>query len=154
MGNFVMIAQQPTPIMDWTSPTIFCKEDLKIVTHTDFFDISASQVVLDYFDNTTESDQLILSFDKQYPVDTLFHRRHFFKDGKIASTNDYKIFNAYSWDPKTRVASKRFSYPDQANRMIELEATVYDQAKNFSTCKVRIEVSYEASKNVEKIIND
>lgn len=154
IANFVTIAQQTALYKDKTSPTISCKEDLKIVTQTGFFEISASQVVLNYIDNKTEPDQLILSFDKQYPVDTLLHRRHLFIDGKLASTNDYKNFKAYSWDPNTKIVSKRFSHLDIGNGMIELDATVFDETKNFSICKVRIEVSHEASKEVEKVIND
>lgn len=131
-------------VVDCKNPTPYCLESTTI--SLDQVTGSALIWAVDYdhgsYDNCTDTESLIFTFNGAYPVDSLISIQHYFKEnGQTATDSEYYYGLAQLWLPDSRSSGMYFDcsdIPDGRSATLYLDMTVFDEARNSDYCTVEI----------------
>lgn len=128
-------------IKDCKKPTPYCLGEITTVIMPSSGNIAiwARDFDKGSFDNCTPQNQLIFTFNGEFPVPSKINEEHYFKgNGLLATAAEYNAGTAQIWIPATKTSGKLFACNNLG--INNLQMWVVDQAGNQEYCTVKINI--------------
>jgi hypothetical protein len=124
-------------VTDKKKPTPYCVHISSALMIDGTVEIWASDFDLGSFDNCTAQEDLLFTFNNEYPVLDRLHELHYFKgQGQAATLAEYRDGIAQQWRPEFNSSAKVFNCDDLP--FSDVVMTVWDEEFNFDFCVVRL----------------
>ena len=124
--------------VDKKAPTPYCVNlSSALMDITGKVEIWASDFNLGSFDNCTDAEDLLYTFNRSKPIASQINMEHFFKgDGLSATASEYNVGLAQRWLPSLNSSAMIFDCDDTP--FVNLEMTVHDEKGNYDYCDVQL----------------
>jgi hypothetical protein len=122
-------------VVDKKDPTPYCVSISSALMDNGQVELWARDFDLGSFDNCTDKEDLLFTFEGAHPVLTKLGQEHYFKgEGLNASASEYNAGNAQKWVPSTNSSAKVFNCEDLPS--VEVNMSVWDEKLNTDFCAV------------------
>lgn len=124
-------------VVDKKKPTPYCVHISSGLMADGTVELWAKDFDLGSFDNCTDQEDLLFTFNQEHPVLNRLNETHYFKgQGQTATIDEYRAGNAQQWRPDFNSSALVFNCDDLP--FADVQMTVWDEKLNFDYCTVRL----------------
>ena len=135
-GN-VAACTQIFMVVDKKKPTPYCISLSTALMQNGQIELWARDFDLNSYDNCTDQEDLLFTFDEFHPVLSKLNVEHYFKGlGLNATASEYADGLAQKWGPLSKSSAKIFNCEDLPKADVRM--TVWDEKGNYDYCEVEL----------------